>query len=204
MTPPRTNLKQDIGEIQTQILFAALERFQQYGYGKTTMAEIAADCGMSASNLYRFFENKQDIGAALATDCLGQQRAAIEIIVNNISTNAGKRLEECILAMLHHTHHHCSRLPRLVEMVDAICEHRTDIVISHRRSIAELFEALLRQGEQSGDFTINNLSAAADAILSATVIFDAPHFMKLHSLEEFEIIAGNLATLLVNGLQRRT
>ena len=54
-------------EIQQRILHAAEERFQQYGYNKTTMAEIARDCDMSAANLYRYFENKLAIGAALNT-----------------------------------------------------------------------------------------------------------------------------------------
>ena len=37
---------------------AAWERFVQYGFVKTTMAEIARDCGMSAANLYMFQSNK--------------------------------------------------------------------------------------------------------------------------------------------------
>lgn len=49
-------------EVQKEILIAAESRFRTFGYNKTTMAEIAQDCKMSTSNLYRFFENKQDIG----------------------------------------------------------------------------------------------------------------------------------------------
>jgi len=55
-----------------QILSAATGRFERYGYGKTTMAEIAGDCEMSAANLYRYFESKLDIGAALACDCMAE------------------------------------------------------------------------------------------------------------------------------------
>ncbi len=42
-----------------KIMEAAMARFSYYGFGKTTMAEIAKDCGMSAANIYRFFENKR-------------------------------------------------------------------------------------------------------------------------------------------------
>ena len=49
-----------------RILAAAYARFQRFGFGKTTMAEIAGDCGMSAANLYRYFENKEDIGVHTA------------------------------------------------------------------------------------------------------------------------------------------
>ena len=41
-----------------QILDAAMNRIKHYGYGKTTMSEIAGDCGMSAGNIYRFFIKK--------------------------------------------------------------------------------------------------------------------------------------------------
>ncbi|MDH3693378.1 MAG: TetR/AcrR family transcriptional regulator, partial [Gammaproteobacteria bacterium] len=34
--------------VRERILEAANVRFQQYGYNKTTMAEIAGDCKMSA------------------------------------------------------------------------------------------------------------------------------------------------------------
>ena len=43
-------------EIRTQILDAAEARFRTYGFGKTTMAEIASDIDMSTANLYRYFE----------------------------------------------------------------------------------------------------------------------------------------------------
>ncbi|NOQ82264.1 MAG: TetR family transcriptional regulator, partial [Methylophaga sp.] len=39
-------------DTRSQILSATEIRFSQYGYNKTTMAEIAKDCGMSAANLY--------------------------------------------------------------------------------------------------------------------------------------------------------
>ncbi len=48
-----------------RILQAAMTRIKHYGYGKTTMAEIAADCDMSPGNIYRFFEAKIDIAEAI-------------------------------------------------------------------------------------------------------------------------------------------
>jgi len=34
------------------------------------MAEVATDCSMSAANLYRYFENKLEIGIAIANQFL--------------------------------------------------------------------------------------------------------------------------------------
>lgn len=57
--PPSKNPPPD--EIPENILHAARERSTMYSFNKTTMAEIAKDCDMSAANLYRFYENKLDI-----------------------------------------------------------------------------------------------------------------------------------------------
>ena len=56
----------DKSETREQILDAATNRIKHYGYGKTTMSEIAGDCGMSAGNIYRFFASKLDIAEAMA------------------------------------------------------------------------------------------------------------------------------------------
>ncbi len=50
-------------QVRARILEASQGRFRQYGYNKTTMAEVAKDCGMSAANLYRYFENKHRTSA---------------------------------------------------------------------------------------------------------------------------------------------
>ena len=49
--------KQETRRIKAEILTVAQERFRNFGYGKTTMAEIDYDVHMSASNLYRYFQN---------------------------------------------------------------------------------------------------------------------------------------------------
>ena len=42
----------NLDETALRILEAASDRFLHYGYGKTTMSEIAKDCNMSTGNLY--------------------------------------------------------------------------------------------------------------------------------------------------------
>ena len=54
--------------MQTRILEAAEKRFKHYGYAKTSMAEIAADLGMSPGNLYRYFPSKIDMALAIADE----------------------------------------------------------------------------------------------------------------------------------------
>lgn len=70
-TRPQGDLKESI---KTQILDAAMNRFARFGFGKTTMAEIAKECDMSAGNLYRYYENKAEIAAGCAGGACGIRR----------------------------------------------------------------------------------------------------------------------------------
>ena len=55
-----TSLKLKKVDPTDTILKAAVNRFSEYGYNKTTMVEIAKDAGMSAANIYRYYKNKEE------------------------------------------------------------------------------------------------------------------------------------------------
>ena len=190
-------------EIQRRILHAAEERFQQYGYNKTTMAEIARDCDMSAANLYRYFENKLAIGATLACNCLNKDIDNLKNIVLDKQLSPVDKVEKYVLATLDFTHRQWSETPRLNEMVTAICHERTDIVDQHVQNKQALLITLLREGNQQGSFEVADPEVTAEAILTATTLFDVPLLMPLFSREAFERKAKNLTELLLNGLLRK-
>ncbi|KPJ97161.1 MAG: hypothetical protein AMJ55_00070 [Gammaproteobacteria bacterium SG8_15] len=187
-------------EIQQRILHAAEARFQQYGYNKTTMAEIARDCDMSAANLYRYFENKLAIGAALTCNCLNKDIDNLKQIVLDKQFSPVDKLEKFVLATLDFTHRQWSETPRLNEMVTAICHERMDIVDQHVQNKQALLITLLREGNQQGSFEVADPEVTAEAILTATTLFDVPLLMPLFSYEAFERKAKNLVSLVLNGL----
>jgi AcrR family transcriptional regulator len=51
--------------IRAQIVEAARLHFRHYGYGKTTVADLAKAIGFSKAYVYKFFESKQAIGEAI-------------------------------------------------------------------------------------------------------------------------------------------
>lgn len=48
-------------EIRKKILTRSMTLFYKQGFEETTMRQIASDIGMSVSNLYKYFQNKEDI-----------------------------------------------------------------------------------------------------------------------------------------------
>ncbi|MGD8570997.1 MAG: TetR/AcrR family transcriptional regulator [Gammaproteobacteria bacterium] len=187
-------------EIHQRILEAAGTRFHQYGYNKTTMAEIARDCDMSAANLYRYFENKLAIGAELAAGCLADNVHILKEIVSDKALSCAARLEKYILASLDRTYNQWSETPRINEMVIAICHERLDIVNLHVQQKQALLINLLNEGNQAEEFAVPDPEMTADAIHTATTLFNVPLLMPMYSRDAFERKAYNLTALLLNGL----
>lgn len=88
-------------DIRDQIVAAANEHFSQYGYGKTTVSDLAKAIGFSKAYIYKFFESKQAIGEAICTNCLTEIVVAVEqaINVDGISpTERFRRLVKTLIA----------------------------------------------------------------------------------------------------------
>lgn len=194
-------VKQDSELIRSQILDAARERFTRYGFGKTTMAEIARDCGMSAANLYRYFENKHDIGAAMACQCLSDKALALQPVVEGDDTAADK-IKAFFLANLRYTHEQWSSQQHMNQLVDAITECRGDIVALHMKQMHTLLVKIIDQGVAAGEFDVSDAAESAKAVLAAMFIFDYPNMMGLYPLAVFEHKATQVAELIVHGLKK--
>ena len=188
-----------IETVSETILAAAMRRFEQFGYSKTTMAEIAADCDMSAANIYRYFENKLEIGAQLARRCLAQECSALSEVINT-PASAAARLEGFLLGNLRYTYQRWSEQPRINELVEAIARERTDVVQEHLRTKQELIIKLIHDGNGDGEFFVEDPQRTAEAILVASTVFDVPLFMHMHPYEKFESMAKNVADLILRGL----
>lgn len=67
-------LKEDV---QQRIAKAALRVFSEKGYAAATMAEIAASAGVSTGNLYRYFETKDVLFAAVVPQALARRLSAL-------------------------------------------------------------------------------------------------------------------------------
>jgi AcrR family transcriptional regulator len=201
-TPPN-NETDPTEDTRMRILAAASERFTQFGYNKTTMAEIAEDCHMSAANLYRFFKNKLDIGANLACSCLNTELLETKEIVQQTQRPAAERLHDTVLQILHYTHGQWANNPRMNEMVNAICEARMDIVDEYKRDQHGLLVKLLEDGMQSGEFSITDVHDTAEAILTAITAFSLPLLMPMYSFDVFEKRAESVVRLLLTGLMKR-
>jgi AcrR family transcriptional regulator len=190
-------------ETRETILNAAQERFRQVGYNKTTMAEIAKDCSMSAANLYRYFENKLDIGASLACQCLGRKIDAMKAVVARKDRPASERLAGFIQAAFQHTHEQITAQPRIHEMVEAVCMQNPPLVHEHQAEKQAALEELLRDGVAAGEFSVDDPARTAAAILAAMTLFEVPIFWHLYEHPRLVELADGATRLILRGVLKR-
>jgi len=190
-------------EISAQILDAAEARFRTYGFGKTTMAEIASDIGMSTANLYRYFENKVAIGSAMAGRCICDRELILKEVVNREGISESERLKIFVLEMLNYGHSQISNEPKMSELIDVIVKKRPDLVKGQVESDKELITTILQQGCDRNEFSIDDVTEMASYVQAAIVKFSSPFFINMFPYEELERLAKGVVLLILNGLIKK-
>ena len=201
MTPPLV-AKELTLETRAEILDAAQNRFRTYGMKKTTMAEIAEDVGMSAANIYRYFDNKLDLAAACASRCMGERIDLLREVVRRPNLSASDKLLEFLRASITFVHEQTCNQPKINELVDVVTHSRPELVQEKIESAQALYAEILAQGNNSGEFDIEDVLETARDLHAATVIFELPFFVGLYSEEEYQEMATSLIKTLVRGLRK--
>jgi AcrR family transcriptional regulator len=188
--------------VRCQIVEAAKKRFSHFGYAKTTMAEVAADCSMSPGNLYRFFPGKLDIAESIATEDYEKHLEALRKLAVAPNRTARERLHDLLFEELRRTYHKLERDPRAYEMATVIAHERPQyanwMLANERKILVQLFD----EAEQRGEFAIDDKEITAEMIQSATMKFRYPQLWSKLTLPKLERELDGVLKLLVNGLCR--
>ena len=182
------------------ILEAAVKRFGEYGYNKTTMAEIADDAGMSAANIYRYFKNKEEIAAECAKNWMCQRTDVLKSVVRDNQLSAAEKLETYILKTLEIAQEKAAEGGKDDELCAEITKNRPDLVHDKIKNEEAILVEILSYGNQTGEFDIDNVQEMAQTIHSMLVVFDVPMFMHLFSKEEFAKRAASETRFIIAGL----
>ncbi|HEB71361.1 MAG TPA: TetR/AcrR family transcriptional regulator [Nitrospirae bacterium] len=190
-------------ETRELIIDSARNRFLQYGFNKTTMAEIAKDCGMSASNLYRFFKDKNDILVEMTERCFRDTENCLREILRRPGMSAAERIKALVLEKLHINYDMIANEPKFNEIVMYITSERSDIVCRHKDALISSIAEAVAEGNRNGELEAPDIVKTADMISKATIMFGHPMLMNGYSLQELEDSATEIIETLVQGLRRR-
>ncbi|MEL6727922.1 MAG: TetR/AcrR family transcriptional regulator [Pseudomonadota bacterium] len=187
-------------DTREQILQAAMERIMHYGYAKTTMAEIARDCGMSAGNIYRFFASKIDIAEAMA------RKLNMEINAQNAALVRGKGSSVEKMRRFHHTaltktFEKLDKDAKVLEIAEVLSSERPTFANEEMAQERVYLVQLLEQGIAEGVFApMDNPNFIAEMMQSATMKFRYPQLWSRLTLPKLERELDGVMDIILAGL----
>lgn len=155
--------KVDPEEVRERILAVAEELFRRVGYQKTTVADIAAELGMSAANVYRFFPSKAAInGAICGRVCEGMVEVAWRAAHGGGTPS--ERLERALVDLHRHSLATLLKERRMHDMVAAALEESWPTIKANIERVATIYEGLIREGIAAGEFAVDDPALAAQCL----------------------------------------
>lgn len=187
-----------------RILHAAMARIKHYGYGKTTMAEIAADCDMSPGNIYRFFEAKIDIAESIARQHYAAEHAELAAIARKKNVEPDKRLREIFFKRMRDSYALFEDNAKILEVAEVLVRERP-LFANEQMALERVFlVALLEEGVELGMFAPGDQAFKAEMIQAMTMKFGMPQLFSKLPLPKLERELTGVLDLIFDGLYSRT
>ncbi len=180
-----------------RILDAARSLFEDFGFRRASIADIAREAGVSVGTLYRYFENKEDIFLAVmrqatedwvsrAREILSEPGSAIERLARlgraSVEYNKENRLLDYVLSR----DTDMILAPLLDRLHDELTDHHVAIMAS-----------VVRQGIEEG--SLRNV----DPERAAFILFIAGHALFDQKRYPYEEILPLFAEIVMGGLVPR-
>ncbi|ACA19789.1 transcriptional regulator, TetR family [Methylobacterium sp. 4-46] len=156
-----------------RILATAARFFQEIGYQKTTVADIAKTLGMSPANVYRFFDSKKAINEAVVERLTGEVEAMIAAVADRPGP-ASERLRAIIHTLHRDSAERITANPRMHEMVEAAMTESWGVCHHHVDRITAVLERVITEGVAAGEFRVGDPAQAARYVQTAILRYCHP------------------------------
>lgn len=195
----------NLDETALRILEAASDRFLHYGYGKTTMSEIAKDCNMSTGNLYRYFPAKMDIAEAFARQVRREQMRKLRAAaIEPTDLSADERLRRFLRVKFKLTYERFHDRPKAYELSHEIINERREFADKWFENEAIEIEKILEMGETDGLFPpFQNRRAMAHIIQDTVYRFSSPTIFHDGDSEELAVELDGVIDLILDAFAWR-
>jgi AcrR family transcriptional regulator len=188
----QTRTKPD--DTRARIMDTAEALFRRLGYAKTAVADIAAELKMSPANVYRFFPSKNAIIEAICQRCLSELEDRMWAVARSRGS-AAERLERLVLEIL--TYHKENNLTdqRVNDIVLAAIELSWGAIRAHKEHMRMVFEAVLREGIERGEFEGVDPRETSRLMMISLVNFCHPVLVAQYLQDKGDLEADARATI---------
>jgi len=191
--------------MQRRIVETAERLFRQFGYQKTTVADIAAELGMSPANVYRFFASKAAITEAVARKVTSEVAAQVREAVAVPGLSARERLERLVRVMYAAISQRCLQDNRMHAMVHAAIEQNWGVIEAHKEAIRRIMAGIIADGVAAGEFDVEDADVAAMCFQKSMIICCHPMIIEhcMRSGEDVEAMIDPMLAFAFRGLGAR-
>ncbi|RPH47777.1 MAG: TetR/AcrR family transcriptional regulator [Desulfobacteraceae bacterium] len=189
-------------EKQQEIFHAALKKFARYGFKKTTIEDVAAEVGMTKSNLYFYVVNKRDLYEQTVSNALRQWRdsvaSAIEEkggVVEKFSVMAEKSFEYL-------SHHKDLRSILIMDPGIFSLSPEEDRFSEINQGAMLLIKKILMQGIREKIFYKIDVDRISELLFSIYIMFLIKTYIKSEGSSAFRMYEEGVA-LILRGLCRK-
>lgn len=187
-------------ETRERIARTAEQLFRRMGFAKTAVADIAAELGMSAANVYRFFPSKTAIVSTICTRCLLESEAVIAAEIGAPALPQ-QRIIAAYLALLRYHKENFLEERRVHDMVLVAIENNWDAIEAHKARIAGMIAKVLDEGIAAGIFMPHDTRKVSQTILGACVRFCHPVLVAQCIDEDLEANLRDTLTFLLRSVE---
>lgn len=197
MTPSHPH---EPSETRTRILDAAEGLFRHYGFDKTTVADMARELGMSPANVYRFFGSKLEIVEAIAVRMF-EERHRFNLAILEGEGTPVERLRRFLVENHRLSVETWTGERKVHDIVEVAMTQNWSAIEHHLGQIADVIEALIRQGNAAGDFTVADPRRAAVCVRQAFVSHFHPSLIVQCADDRERADAEELADFIIRSLR---
>ncbi|MBS7587242.1 TetR/AcrR family transcriptional regulator [Ancylobacter defluvii] len=172
------NRRQDGSEGQREIIAVAQKLFTTIGYRKTTVADIAAELGMSPANVYRFFDSKKSINEAVAELLLDGIVAELGAIATSPAPPS-TRLADFMRELARLSDERFMTNSRVNDMVEDAMTESWSVCVRYAENVQSMIARIVEDGQVSGDFNIDDSLVFAACVKATMTCFMHPTMMAL-------------------------
>jgi TetR/AcrR family transcriptional regulator, repressor of the ameABC operon len=169
-------------QTRERIMTKADELFRQFGFVKTTVADIAAELGMSPANIYKFFSSKEAIIQASADRNL----VVVTEDVNRHIVEPGPaldRIEKMLLTIYRHNADILRNERQVFKLMIWAYEQKWDCVAAFDKFLLQTFAKLVKVGMSTGEFKSGDALATAHLLFDCLILIRTPHLYQREGRE---------------------
>jgi AcrR family transcriptional regulator len=184
-----------------RILEAAEDALRRYGPAKANVVDVARALGVSHGSVYRHFESKAALRDAVTDRWLARIGNPLEKIASE-NGPAADRLHRWLVKLSKAKRKKTLDDPELFATYIALAGQAREVVDRHVDHLVGQIVRILADGNESGEFAVEDPDKAARAIFDATSRFHNPAFASQWTDPGIDDALERVWVLLLGGLQQ--